>query len=349
MTVTTSQVRSMVEDQSNTFEPVDQDSDYEFDDDPEYGRSSFLLIIGFIIVGIFFVGVIWFAYQQGIRTGMTRNLPLITAEAGPVKVTPSQEGADETPFQDSLILNDDASMGIESVLDETEEPVDPPANDLRTSTDSSVAVNDVPSETANDLAVDETLDTIAVPSPNPERIAGQDPASEVELEVPVPAETEELATVESEVAAVEEAATEELEVPVPEVLETPEETVAMSPVAAAEVPEPTVLEPEESETAEVAAVDTSAGATTADVTSGNFVVQILSSPDQTQAGSERDKFAARFKDMLTERSIGVQRADLGSKGVYWRIQIGPFADRGGAGQYCNQLKARGQDCFVTKP
>jgi hypothetical protein len=45
----------------------------------------------------------------------------------------------------------------------------------------------------------------------------------------------------------------------------------------------------------------------------------------------------------------IQRADLGARGVYYRIQIGPFASQGEAGQFCAQLKARSVDCFLAPP
>lgn len=338
MTVTTSQVRAMVEDQS-TFEALDNDSDYEFDDDPEYGRSSFLLIIGFIVVGIFFVGVIWFAYNQGIKTGQKKVPPLITAEAGPVKVTPSQSDAEETPFQDSLVLNEGSSADVEAVMPDTEEPMEPPKEAAATAE----AEAEVPSPDAVHSGAEETLSTIAVPSPNPERIAQSPGADSSVREVPAPVESEgepEAPAETMDVAALEEAAgNAAAEV---------EETVSkVEPVAPAEVPAPKAAEPAV-KTQDSAAVESAAGSSI-DPTSGAFVVQILSSPDRGQAESERDKFALRFKDLLTDRGVAVVRADLGAKGVYHRAWVGPFADQAGAGQYCNQLKARGQDCYVTKP
>jgi len=47
-------------------------------------------------------------------------------------------------------------------------------------------------------------------------------------------------------------------------------------------------------------------------------------------------------------SIGkpiIKRADLGSKGVYYRAQIGPFSSEQ-ARRECDNLKAAGGQCFV---
>ena len=45
----------------------------------------------------------------------------------------------------------------------------------------------------------------------------------------------------------------------------------------------------------------------------------------------------------------IQRADLGARGVFYRVQVGPFASARDAGQFCAQLKARGMDCFLAPP
>lgn len=45
----------------------------------------------------------------------------------------------------------------------------------------------------------------------------------------------------------------------------------------------------------------------------------------------------------------IQRANLGARGVYYRVQIGPFVSQGEAGRTCAQLKARQIDCFLAPP
>jgi cell division protein FtsN len=43
----------------------------------------------------------------------------------------------------------------------------------------------------------------------------------------------------------------------------------------------------------------------------------------------------------------VQKADLGSKGVWYRLQIGPIVDKTAATKLCGQLKSQGHpDCLV---
>ena len=40
-------------------------------------------------------------------------------------------------------------------------------------------------------------------------------------------------------------------------------------------------------------------------------------------------------------------ADLGDKGVYYRIRVGGFADSRKAGDFCSEFKGGGRDCFVV--
>jgi len=43
----------------------------------------------------------------------------------------------------------------------------------------------------------------------------------------------------------------------------------------------------------------------------------------------------------------VQKADLGAKGVWYRLRIGPIVDKTAAAKLCGQLKSQGHpDCLV---
>jgi len=42
----------------------------------------------------------------------------------------------------------------------------------------------------------------------------------------------------------------------------------------------------------------------------------------------------------------VETADLGDRGVYHRLRVGPFASSDAAKTYCEGLKERGQDCLI---
>lgn len=54
-------------------------------------------------------------------------------------------------------------------------------------------------------------------------------------------------------------------------------------------------------------------------------------------------------DLLGDLRLTVQKADLGTKGVYYRIQAGPIPDRTTAEDVCAELKSAKQSCLVVKP
>jgi cell division protein FtsN len=56
----------------------------------------------------------------------------------------------------------------------------------------------------------------------------------------------------------------------------------------------------------------------------------------------------RYKSVLGGFEPDIQRADLGAKGTYYRVRIGPMASRGAALRLCEQLKSAGGNCFVTR-
>ena len=44
----------------------------------------------------------------------------------------------------------------------------------------------------------------------------------------------------------------------------------------------------------------------------------------------------------------VVRADLGAKGIYYRLRLGGFENQSEAQGVCGKLKSRGVSCFVSK-
>ncbi len=60
-------------------------------------------------------------------------------------------------------------------------------------------------------------------------------------------------------------------------------------------------------------------------------------------------FRAEYSDITAALLSDIQEADLGERGVWYRLRIGPFDDNGAANDVCNPLKAQGDDCFVAAP
>jgi cell division septation protein DedD len=86
----------------------------------------------------------------------------------------------------------------------------------------------------------------------------------------------------------------------------------------------------------------------APVADGAYVVQVSAQKTESEAQSSYRAMQAKYPAVLAGREASIRRADLGDKGVYYRAQIGPFANAGAANTFCDNLKAAGGQCIVQK-
>ena len=81
--------------------------------------------------------------------------------------------------------------------------------------------------------------------------------------------------------------------------------------------------------------------------SGSYLVQIAAFRSQDAAESAWNKVSKSKPDLYTGAGKFVQRADLGAKGVFYRLRVGAFDQRSEATAFCNALKAAGDNCIVV--
>jgi cell division septation protein DedD len=281
-----------------------EDEHYELDTSDEFhtydategsggGRAVFIFL-ALIVVVLAFGGVLYLAYQQGMREGIRNAPPLIESDGTPMKVAPNDPGGMEIPNTDKLIYDrlngdDTAEAGVEHLLPRAEEPL---AIEERSATP------DVPGVTPSDGGIEVLPPAIDV-VPDPETLA------------PVPASP----AVPGQPTSI---------IPVP---------VAPSSRDAATT----------RQAPEVLPVEPSPAATT-----GNFVVQIAAFRDVPRAEEEFTKLQAAHPDLLSQLRSDIERADLGERGIYFRLRVGPFETKDGAASLCTRLKGRGQDCIVRE-
>jgi hypothetical protein len=89
-----------------------------------------------------------------------------------------------------------------------------------------------------------------------------------------------------------------------------------------------------------------AAAPTTDSTSPGFVVQLSSQKSESEAMSSFRSLQAKFPNELGGRQPMIRRADLGSKGIFYRTLVGPFASAHEASQFCASYRAAGGQCVV---
>lgn len=158
------------------------------------------------------------------------------------------------------------------------------------------------------------LYTDRVPQEQPVKVASAAPATDAPAEAPA---------AEEKVLAVEEVP-DEGAAPAAAVAETPADetqTASVDPAPAAE-------------------------AAPAKKISG-WSVQLASATTEESAWSTWKKMQARNKALAAQEPV-VVRADLGAKGVFYRVRLVGFESQGDANRACSKLKAKGVKCFISK-
>ena len=126
---------------------------------------------------------------------------------------------------------------------------------------------------------------------------------------------------------------------------------APAPVAEA-APPPAAAPAPAADPAPVAAIPPKPKVATADVAPApakpsQYVVQVGSKQNQTEALATFADMQQKYPTLLAAYRPMVQKADLGAKGVWYRLRIGPIVDKTAAAKLCGQLKSQGHpDCLV---
>jgi cell division septation protein DedD len=279
------------------------------------GRSAFMVasaLLGAIALG----GALAYAYKQsggGMANGET---PMVTADARPVKEAPDQPGGKEFPHKNKLIYdrltNGDApeSERIVPRQEDVAVPALPPA---------SATAGLPPTVASTDLANPGTTESVGAADDDggPRKVKTMVVRPDGSVQAP-PADT---AVAAAAPAEAEPAPAGMMPVPTPE---------APAPQAAAPAPQ------------HVASVDPKpAPANT------KYVVQVGAKKSQTDALATFADIQQKYPKLLSNYRPIVQKADLGSKGVWYRLRVGPIDDKTEAYKLCGQLKSQGlPDCLV---
>ena len=80
---------------------------------------------------------------------------------------------------------------------------------------------------------------------------------------------------------------------------------------------------------------------------GQYLVQLASVRKLTLVKPGWKRFQSSHEELLSNLALHTEEADIAGK-TFYRIQTGPFASKAEAINFCGKLKARDQDCFVTK-
>lgn len=83
--------------------------------------------------------------------------------------------------------------------------------------------------------------------------------------------------------------------------------------------------------------------------SGDYVIQTAAFRSEEEAQDEYRKLRDKHGALIGNYGPMIQRADLGSRGVYYRLRLGPIASKDAASGLCDSLLAAGEkDCLVRR-
>ncbi|MEA1675197.1 SPOR domain-containing protein [Nitrospirillum sp. BR 11163] len=320
----------------------DHHGDPDYDYDPGYDwqgrrqpaprRRGFLSLAVVLAAVGSFGGLIYFVYTQGQRAGTEAVAPVIHADPGPTKVKPETPGGMDVPNQDRLIYDrlradTKTDQGVERLLPPPEAPMERPT------APPPAAVQPAPQQAAQ------------APVPTPAQApAAQPPAPTVLPPTVLPPTVANGATpkpVTPAQAAPAAPQTTQANAPTPLVPppQPPPQPVAPKPIAAAPVtPAPKPAEkPADKPVAPAAAAPTATGG-------GSMKLQFASIPSEPQAEAEMQRIQRKHASVLGGLSLRLVKADLGAKGIYYRVQSGPV-DEAQAKRICEAVRAAKDGCI----
>jgi len=270
---------------------------------------------------LLFFAIVWYAYTSGANSTTEGGMPLIKADGTPTKMRPDQPGGMEVPHQDKQIYErlrgETDTAAVERLLPPPETPVarpEPPApSPSVTAAEPPPAIAEGPtSAPPSDLSHSGRN----APVPLTHSIPGADP----EDESPVP-------DTERRSAA-----------PVPPPPPRPVQQAAPPPQTAAPRPVPAPAPTQTAALPPPPAPSASSG--------GSFRLQIASVKTEDAARAEFQRLQRRYPD-LAGLGVAYVRADLGDRGVFYRVQAGPV-DEARASSICSALKAQSVGCIIVR-
>ena len=79
-----------------------------------------------------------------------------------------------------------------------------------------------------------------------------------------------------------------------------------------------------------------------------YLVQVAARQSHNEAMQAFNDLQRRYPQLLGGLAPQVLRADLGQRGVWYRVGIGPMAQQSAAANFCQQLKSLGADCLIRR-
>lgn len=83
------------------------------------------------------------------------------------------------------------------------------------------------------------------------------------------------------------------------------------------------------------------------VANGPYVAQLAALRSEAGVEEAWRRLSSRAPRLFERARLDVEHADLGPRGVYYRVRAGYFPDHANATRFCERIRRMGQDCVVT--
>src|SRR6516225_4275324 len=302
--------------------PLEPHEHEMYDDAPRARRgggfATALALIGCAVLGT--AGA--YAYRSYFgHPSSTQPPPVITADnSTPTKIVPASAGDP----QSSNVAQDRSANAKERIVSKQEEPV---------------ALKEPGSQAAP---------RVVSPAPGQAASASTEPKKIRTVVIHPDASDMSAKPVTSQPAAVQAAAASRPTAP-PAVPKAATASAARNsgPISLEPQPsEPAAAPPARARTAAAPPPSTRSAPQATETTAGGFLVQLSSQKSEAEAQSSFRSLQAKFPNELGDLQPIIRRADLGSKGVFYRTLVGPFTSAQEASQFCANYKAAGGQCVV---
>ena len=288
-------------------------------------RKPFWALALVIALVAFLGSVLWYSWPREVAQQELMAVPIIHADAGPIKEVPSDPGGMDIPHRDSTVfdtMRTADNSGVENLLSDREEPL--PREQVFAGLKTDIKKADIKIE-GHTVATYERKD-----KPVADAVVAADASDISDAE-----------TVEEAVAAI--------------YAEADVEPEAVAETAAANIPMPTSKPDMATSSAALNRTEPAAGieqtaksSAAAVQTGGNYYVQFASLKSDADARNAWSDLQGEFA-VLKSLSLRVQQADLGARGTFYRVQAGPITEAS-ARNICSQVEQkRSGGCLVIKP
>lgn len=259
---------------------------------------------------ILFVTILCLSYSIGVGDAQNGAIPIIRADGTAIKIRPDNPGGRKYPHQDLTIYN--------SFRDDISHKNNQLRNDSGKPTALKLTSEEKTENVNNTLFSDNQNNLVTVSEPQKEKnINNPIPNTVPKFNMP----------------------TENTEAEIKKIVTESNPPVTL--VTKAEIPNkiitPVVNKPQEQTQSPV----------TSNVTPRAYL-QIGAYRSEADALVGFNKAKTKFTQ-LTGAGHNIVKADLGAKGIYYRLRIGPFANKQDSMNICHQLQAKGQAClFISQ-